>query len=106
VSKEKVNKKDKWGSIRYKQADNIYSAEIKNGIKGALRPSARMGPLSMHRSSSIFVLHWPHLSTGCYTAVARGSIAASPGNQQPDRPCYIQQDICHLVVSDLLPSVL
>jgi len=30
ISKEKVKKKGKWGSIRYKQANNIYSAEIKN----------------------------------------------------------------------------
>jgi len=35
-------KKDKWGSIRYKQANSIYSAEIKKGIKGALLPETRM----------------------------------------------------------------
>jgi len=40
MSKEKVKKKDKRGSIRYKQANNIHSAEIKNQIKGALRPVA------------------------------------------------------------------
>jgi len=34
-------KKNKWGSIRYKQANNIYSAKIKNRIKGASRPGAR-----------------------------------------------------------------
>jgi len=30
ISKEKMKKKDKQGSIRYKQANNIYSTEIKN----------------------------------------------------------------------------
>jgi len=34
---EKVKKKGKWRSIRYKQANNIYSAEI----KGASHPRAR-----------------------------------------------------------------
>jgi len=38
-----MKKKEKWGSIRYKQANNIYSAEIKNQIKGALRPRACTG---------------------------------------------------------------
>jgi len=32
----------KSGSIQYEQANNIYSAEIKNGIKGALSPRPRM----------------------------------------------------------------
>ena len=40
ISKEKVKK---WGRIRYKQANNIYGVEIKNWIKGALRPGARTG---------------------------------------------------------------
>ena len=35
--------KDKWGSIWYKQANNIYCAKIKNRIKGALYPGARTG---------------------------------------------------------------
>ena len=36
----------KWGSIRYKQANDtyLYSAEIKNRIKGALRCGAGTGP--------------------------------------------------------------
>jgi len=43
MGKEKVKKKDKWGSTRFKQADNI-SAEIENRIKeGALRPASRTG---------------------------------------------------------------
>jgi len=36
-------KKDKWGNIRHKQANNVYSTEIKNQIKGALCPGACMG---------------------------------------------------------------
>ena len=35
-------KKDKWGSVRYKQ-QYICSAEIKSRIKGALRSEARTG---------------------------------------------------------------
>ena len=61
-SKEKISKggdkqgkseekKDKWGSIRYKQANNIYNAEIKNRINGALRPRARTGHQSAVLSS-------------------------------------------------------
>jgi len=50
-SKEKVSKggdkknvkKDKWGSTECKQANNIYSAQIKIRIKGALSPGARTG---------------------------------------------------------------
>jgi len=44
-------KKGKVGSIRYKQANNIYiyiyiySAENKNRNKGALRPEALVGPI-------------------------------------------------------------
>jgi len=52
-SKEKISKeedmqgkceekKDKWGSVRYKQ-QYICSAEIKSRIKGALRSEARTG---------------------------------------------------------------
>jgi len=41
ISKEKV--KNKWGSIQYKQANNIYSAKMKNGIKGTLHPGALNG---------------------------------------------------------------
>ena len=40
-------KKDTWGSTQYKQA-NIYSAKIKNGLKGALRPRGRTGQLNLH----------------------------------------------------------
>ena len=45
ISKEKVERKGKWGSIRYKQANNTYSTkiEIKNRMKGTLRPAARTG---------------------------------------------------------------
>jgi len=38
MSKKKVKKKDKWGSIQNKQANDICSTEIKNRIKGELRP--------------------------------------------------------------------
>ena len=40
ISKERAKKKDKWESIRYKQANSLYSAEINNRIEGALRPGA------------------------------------------------------------------
>jgi len=43
TQRKSEEKKDKWQSIRYKQANNIYSAKIKNRIKGALRPGAHMG---------------------------------------------------------------
>jgi len=43
ITKEKVKKKNKCGSMRYKQANNIYSTEIKNRITGAIRPGARNG---------------------------------------------------------------
>jgi len=43
ISKEKVKKKDKWGNIQYKQANNIYGAKIENQIKGALRPADHTG---------------------------------------------------------------
>jgi len=36
-------KKDNWGSIQYRRTNNTYRAEIKNRIKGALSPGARMG---------------------------------------------------------------
>ena len=36
-------KKDNWGSIQYRQTNNTYRSEIKNRIKGALSPGARMG---------------------------------------------------------------
>jgi len=42
ISKKSEEKKDKHGSIRYKQTNNIYSAE-KNRIKGALRPEPARG---------------------------------------------------------------
>jgi len=47
ISKEKVERKGKWESIRYKQANNTYSTkiEINNRMKGALRPGARTGQL-------------------------------------------------------------
>ena len=32
-----------WGSVGYKQANSIYSAEIENRIKSASRPGAGMG---------------------------------------------------------------
>ena len=38
-------KKDNWGSIQYRRTNNTYRAEIKNRIKGALSPGARMGRL-------------------------------------------------------------
>jgi len=41
--KKSEGKKDKWESIRYKQANNIYSAKIKNRMMGTLRPRARIG---------------------------------------------------------------
>jgi len=53
MSKEKVKKKDKWGSIRYKQAINIYSTKIKkNRAKGQLRPTARMGLIFQDHSDT------------------------------------------------------
>jgi len=43
ISKEKVKKKDKWESMRHKQANDIYSAEIKNRVNGTLRPQPAQG---------------------------------------------------------------
>jgi len=40
MSKEKVKKKDKWGSIQYKQAINIYSTKIKK--------KSSQGPITPH----------------------------------------------------------
>jgi len=38
ISKKKWRKKDKWGSIQYKQGNIIYHEEIRNQMKGALHP--------------------------------------------------------------------
>jgi len=43
MNKEKVKKKDNWGSIQYKQANKIYSAERKNQINGTLCPELFTG---------------------------------------------------------------
>jgi len=45
ISKEKVERKGKWGSIRYKQANNTYSTkiEIKNRMKGRITPRSPDG---------------------------------------------------------------
>ena len=45
-----MKKKNKWGSIRYKQANNIYGAKIQNQIKGTLCPGARTGA---HQSQDV-----------------------------------------------------
>ena len=47
ISKEQVKKKDKWGSIQCKQANDICTAEINKRIKGAVLPGARIGHQSL-----------------------------------------------------------
>ena len=42
--RKKWRKKDKWGSIWYKQANKIYETEIKNWTKVTLRPGAHTVP--------------------------------------------------------------
>jgi len=59
VSKEKKwRKKDKWGSIQYEQANNIYSTKIKNRMKGTLGNRAHTGLLSQKMSHSICGYVW------------------------------------------------
>jgi len=38
ICKEKVKKKDKWGSIQYKQASNTCSSEIQKSNQGWITP--------------------------------------------------------------------
>ena len=79
---KKRKKRNKWGSLRYNQANKIYSAEITNRIKGALRPVARtrltMRKQSQRLENELELVHLTNTQMNCtmykHTATMPGSL--------------------------------
>ena len=71
-SKEKWRKKDKWASIWYKQANNIYSAEIKNRVKATLSPGARRKHVTLPYNLLVNVILGTNLIHGEKCVISQG----------------------------------